>query len=377
MSLACPDPLRLGRLPLGAPDADREALLAHASVCASCRRLLGDLAAEPEPLSARAGDAVRVARPSRGRAWAPYAAAVLMLAAGVAVLRDPEGPGEVARPLQLPDARPPFDAPEADGTCSARDGDLAVLVGRTGRFTLRVGTRARLQGLEAVLGQGCLLVEGSGETLRVCVGEARVESSRGKVLVEAGPAGPVAGWLRSAWAAAASGRVLVLEGEAALARPDGAFLRLCAGEEADLAAGPVRPASPAPWRGEAGWEDLEGLPLRLGRESRILAPGDLAGDFAWEALCSRLGPTASVGISFPAGGAGWELPVGGAWTGEVLRVRVTCRHGWIRIEAGAREVLRCRFPDLPRRVGTGPAACGLRAWGGEVEVREARWRRGP
>ena len=367
---SCPDPLLLARAAAGENLPERETLVNHAAGCAACRQTLGDFAAAPDPLSARAERAALGALPRRSRPWIPLAAAAaLLLAAGIPFLRRPSQDPEAGAAPPSPEQASPFSAQEA--------GDRSLMAGRSGLLTLKAGSRAEMRGLETNLSEGILLLEARGETLRIRASGALLSCSEGKILGEGLPTPGQAGWIRDAWAGEAGGRAIALEGGAELRRPDGGTLLLRTGMEADLVSGPSRPATPPAWRGDGGWEHLTGLPLRLCQETRLLAPKDLAGDFVWEVLCRRLDPSAGAGICFPAEGGGWELPVGSPLAGGMLRIRVESRRGWVRIQAGPHELLKSRGEDLSRRAGAGLNGCGLRAWGGKLEVLESRWKRLP
>lgn len=395
----CPDDLRLAAVAGGRPGPDREAVLAHAADCPSCRAALAELSpsgtAGDAALSAAGLRAARKAFPRPRRPWIPLAAAASLLlaipllrfrTAGRAETPDapPPGSGAASFPFHSPS---PFHAAGTDRLLDAGAADLEFPLGRAVTAVLRRGSRVQLLEETALrVLEGTLWVEAPGEPIRILAGEAVVSAEETMLLVEMPRPAGAAGFpfLREALAGDAAGRLRVLSGAATVRRPGIAVVRVAAGQELLLDA--ARPSQipadqPPTWRGDGGWERTPGsLPARLREGRLVLAPpgGEaLRSSYVWETRFRRIDLTAGAAVCFEAGGRGWELPLGaplGEGTGWV-RVRVEVRDGWVRVRAGAYEMLSARVETLAGRLETVAPVCGLRAWGGDLEIADSRWRR--
>jgi hypothetical protein len=227
------------------------------------------------------------------------------------------------------------------------------------------------------LERGSARLENPGEPIVLLVGDASLRLERGVVVAEReAPPSPAVSWISAAHAETPlPWRVVVLEGSALLTLGEGNHA-LRAGQEFSPVSG-LRPATPLSWSGEEGWREVPGLPVRISEGVRPL--GEVPeGDYAWEALFRReAGTGMSVllrledrGVSFPLGGA--LLRAGDS----LVRVRVTVRRGWVRIEAGGERVFSARIAEALRRLPPAAPACGLQCWGGAADIHRARWRRG-
>ena len=376
----CPDPLSLARA--------SEETLAHAADCGSCRRALADLAAlkglEGRVSAAGERAALRAVPQARRPLWIPLAAAGLLLAAGLSVL-GPLSSGKGRSPAlgpSIPASIPSFGVPGPDGLLEASAKGTSLVLGQSAALSLREGSRIRVRqgpGEAATLLEGALWLEDPGEPLTLRAGGALVEVERAELLLEtlSLPEASGASWVREALAAG-EGRVrlAVLSGSAHVGA-----LRISAGEEVLLGSegpGEVRPLGPLPWRGAAGWRRMEGLPAPLKEGAHSLAPGTLQDAYVWEAVFRRMHPAAGASVRLAAGGQGWEVPLGaplGA-PGTPVRLRLEVRGGWVRLTAGSYEILRRPGQSLAGAAGLDPAdpRCGLKVWGGDLELAESRWR---
>jgi hypothetical protein len=257
------------------------------------------------------------------------------------------------------------------------------MVGRSGAAILAPGGRARLLGDRLHLEAGDLRLESPGEPLVLEAAGARVDLESGILLAEevrGGDAGAAALLFRQACAADDAAVVLrLLEGVARVRDATGASRDLSADRWVRVRRGVVESSGavqgPPRWRGDGGWRRLEGFPKRLPEGSHPLGPpsGKVQ---VWEAVLRRARPSAYAGLLFEAEGKTWLLPVGSplGTEGEWLRIRATLSGGWVRVQAGGFELLRCPLSTLPGRLDAAEGGFGIRVWGGEVEVREVRWR---
>jgi hypothetical protein len=394
--VACPTP-DVWIAWLAGPEAPRGDLqLAHLEACPSCR---GEVAAlvkaeapgEALPAGVRAQvlrrleAARKVSRPRAGL-WIPALAAALLLAAGIGVWRLLQVAQAPVAPTLPPSpqvaVREPAPLPAAGGAWQAQ-GEVQATLGRAVAATLAPGSLLRWlpePGLVLALESGRLRLESPGESLTLAVGDLRVALAEGEI--EAGldaVSAPHAGLLLgSAWAGdegipyvrVLRGAVRVQVGERGPAQ------ELQAGREArpDGAGGLSVLAAPA--GGPSGWKTL-------GETSRTLKDGSLrfdltpAGDYRFEVLLRKRRATAECALGFVAAGVAYEIPLGSAlgsgegWT----RLSVAVSGGWCRVTAGSRSVVSCALAQLPMKAypSAGP---GLRAWGGDLELRDARWREG-
>jgi hypothetical protein len=100
---------------------------------------------------------------------------------------------------------------------------------------------------------------------------------------------------------------------------------------------------------------------------------------AWigEVLLRKGEDTAETALLFRAGGKGWQVPLGAhlakgdAW----VRFRLEVGGGHLRLLGGARELLNCPVERLSEHAYAAEAfPFGIQAWGGDMEVRQGRWR---
>ena len=76
-------------------------------------------------------------------------------------------------------------------------------------------------------------------------------------------------------------------------------------------------------------------------------------------------------------GKGWSVPLGANMMGAGegwWRLRVSVDASSSRVLLGDREVAGYAASELPRKLMPGPRGLGLKAWGGVIEVKDARWR---
>lgn len=361
--MTCPQPLALAEA-VSVPDSPgRREVLDHAAACRSCRQALADLM-EGELLPLPPHAAGRILRLSRrsARAWIPWSAAAAVLAALLLPWRS-----EKPVPTGLPKAPHARTLPPAGW-----DADPSVF-GRSGSVTLKPGSHARLQGSELVLLEGSAWVEDPGEPLTLRAGEGTAQIEAGVFLLErVGPAS--FSWVPEALASEDGARLFVVSGSAKvgdLVVEAGMQIRL------DSPEAPA-PFAGLPWRGD-GWQHLAGMPRRLGGGDHLLGPEPPPESFVWELLFRRSDRSAAAGVTFPAGGQGWLVPLGGP-LGEGtgwLRARLELRQGWVRLTAGSYEILRQPAEGLGLRLEPGKPQLGLKSWGGELEVKESRWKEIP
>ena len=71
---------------------------------------------------------------------------------------------------------------------------------------------------------------------------------------------------------------------------------------------------------------------------------------------------------------GSALPAGRGW----VRLAVEVRAGWCRVTAGSKSLVSCPFGELPLKAYPSERrGLALKAWGGELQYREARFRSQP
>lgn len=294
----------------------RPGILEHLEACADCRAEVAAVA-----------PALR--RPSR--VWIPAAAAALLL--GVFLIprtRQEATPALPPAPTVPPSA--PFRA------------ESEIPLGRSALLTLREGARAEVRGNRVLWRSGDLAVDTRGEELVLeWPGETLSFRDATVVLIES-PAG--LSWIGDAWAGSGP-TAFLLRGEA------GTLKR-----------------SQAPWSPAQGWHEVGGGRIRDG----LLPLGNPAGDFEWEALVRRKDERALFAAVWP----GWRMPLGfgavgpaGAW----IRLRLERRAGWTRLRVGGLEILGASDAEIAAKAYPSDSKTpGIFAWGGDVEVAEARWR---
>jgi hypothetical protein len=237
-----------------------------------------------------------------------------------------------------------------------------MVAGPCGEILLSVGSEGRWEAGDLHLARGTAWVEACGAPLRIFAEglEGHVEVTEGRVVLQHGQAPGTAFWMASACAGEDAWRIGVSEGEAFLVTGT-RRQRLTGGMEG-------LPADPRRWSREA--------PFQLRDAVRAFSVPE--GFFVGEILLMKRVREAGADVLFRAGGRGWRLPLGAhlpegkGW----VRLRLETGPGGIRFLAGGREVLRVPVSGLPSMLHASDEApaFGLKAWGGDVEVKEARWR---
>ena len=314
------------------------------------------------------------------RAWIPLSAAAALL--GVAFLwqagreapSSSPGPGSSSVPLRPPAPLPALGAPwvAAEGDAEVVLGDSVLAVLRKGALVRR-GEDPRSLSLEG----GMLLLETPGERITLKAGSLTAEMDEGRLLTERRqPPGPGWGSLSSAQAAEEDKILLrVLEGSARVSIPL-EQRTLKAGESVCLEGGRLVPAEGPPDWAPPAWRDLEAS-CTVRDSTQILLP-EAGSAYVFEALLRKRSPFAETGLVFQALGEGWEIPLGEnllpareGWR----RLRLESGPGWCRAVVGGSLLVDSPATGLGLRLLKGKAqGVGLKAWGGDLEVRRARWR---
>ena len=308
---------------------------AHLDACPACRAELASLAEAAEPA------------PSRRLAF-PIAAGFLLAVAALAAWRSRPGvPPSRSSPVQTPRAGIPL---------------VEWMVGVSGEVSLSPGASVRRVDGGLVLERGEARVEPAGDRVRVYVGGWSLEILEGDAVFRASlPA--LSLWLSAAWAGEEEPPVRVLRGEVR------------------VASGPMEGKVLLPAPGEAvpdprGWRSLDAAAGSWKDGTRVLLPEAPA--FTAEALIRKKVPTAEAFLLFRSNGKGWQAPLGvylppsGAW----VRVRMEVRDERVSVVAAGQEY----FSVSPGSLGTkaypreGSEALALKACGGDLEMKEARWR---
>lgn len=355
---------------------ERAALAAHLAACPSCR----SRRARAEALEIQwRREAVRAqmpfVTPRRARwVWAAGLAAAAALAVwrGAAI---PEPTPSVPARL-APEGRAPSSREAVRGGFEAvveRD----VALGTAALVTFRAGTRARVDpDARAVrLEGGTLCADTRGESLRVEAAGILMESEDGVWSVETDASAGLAGWMRSAWAGTSGTvRVAVSRGRVVLTW-DGRTETLAAGETASLRDGRLEKGRGVAWA-PGGWVVLE-APATV--RDGVVELGVPAGAYEIELMACRRDPRAEVALRLGAGGgagpAVHEIPVGSAWKGTGwVRLRLAVGGGRCQASAGTVLLVEGSLVNLRRWPVSPGAAPGIRVWGGDLEIRGARWR---
>lgn len=365
MTMPCPDPEEIAAYAAGAlPRVEVPAFETHAADCRRCREALltAVAAATPRP---------RTVLPR----WFAAAAALLVLAGGIAFLHPEGGPGPAPLlPSPVGALRP---GPVPPG--GILDKGLALLAAAGAE----VGVAE--DGASALLSGGGAWLEVWDRPFRVEAGGASVCASRALLWVALPrPAASLSGFLLEEALAAGTAlpEVVVLEGEVEVVA-GGARVRCPAGTR--LAGGPEAFRSEAV--DVAAWlarrrEALQALPVeplfpagtRLGGSSgRLSASLPARPAFRWVTAFKGRHPDTEVAFSLPVAGAwiSWTAglaaepaPASGgietvelAWDGAVLRGRV---NGRLRFSVSGEEAKRTLAASAP--------GWGLATWGGSAEI---------
>lgn len=298
---------------------------AHLESCPACR---AELAALAEAGERRSLPFLKVA-------------AGFLLVIGLAVWHFSRGP------VTIPTALPPASSAPASWT--------EWMVGATGEVSLAPGARGRLEGAVLLLEHGEARVETSLDPIRVSLEGWRFEILDGEAVFRASPEA-LSLWMGSAWAAEAP-PVTVIRGEVLV-----------------LGEGRVLKPVPGVWVPDPrGWKSLDGGAWRDGE--KVLLPE--ASRFTAELLVRKKSPNAEAFLLFRSEDRGWQAPLGaylptsGAW----VRVRLEVGER-IRVLAAGREYFSAAPAGIQAKAypWAGAGAFGLRAFGGDLEIREARWR---
>lgn len=346
---------------------DRAAVEAHLARCSACAGSLAGLL-----------DLCR-APSSPDRRWIPFAAAAGLLAAAALWRQTPPPAPEEGSAPAPPAAFRPGPIPSPGGLWASGEEDAEAVLGDSVHALLRRGGVLRREAgapLRAALERGAVLLDSPGENVALSIDGLAATFSDAALLAERLDASGLSLLLREARAGSSPCvRVKALRGNVQLGFPGGTRV-LKEGEQALFPDGALAPAGIAPWAPDRGWIPLAGG-LRIRDDRRSLLDPAPAGGYVFEALLRKRQAAAEVGLAFHAGGRGWEIPVGDNLlaAGEPWkRLRIEASPAGCRILLGSREILRRGAGELareawPREEG----GIGLKAWGGDLEVREARW----
>ncbi len=393
MMNSCPDPgIWVSWVQGTLPEADRQVLEAHLSTCPACQGEMASLAsAIPQSPDAPRQEAWRaLLRKRQAPFWRPLsaAAAVLLVAAGWLVWgpsRQPDGPSSISHgPLAAPaDLPAPCVASTGGPGLRQASGRLDILLGRSAEVSLEAGARGRVlpSGPGFELQCGTARAEAVDTALRLTVpGQAgELELLGGSLVLEVAEASRVqasAFFLSEAFAGEPSCRFLLERGKAFWVR-DGERHPVEAGTGFRWGAdGP----SPDPWRpfSGTGWRSLAGMPLQLRDGVHPLPGPPRDGAFVAEFLVRKRVPAAEADLLFTAGGKSWRLPLGAQLPAGEGWVRLRLEQGGSRVRflAAGAEIFSAQGAQLETFLHPVPTgeALALRAWGGDVEIGEVRWR---
>jgi hypothetical protein len=355
--------------------AEQTALEAHLGDCQACRARLERV----EVLDR----AVRSEIPGMGRpfrrsglpgrwAWAAgLAAAVLIGVWRGASSRAPE-PLPAAPATGTVATLPAWDAPS--GLLEPRGEDRECLLGSSALVSLRAGGRVLLDppAHAVTLQQGALHADTRGDRLAIRVGEVLLEAEEATLCAEVleGRTPPFS-WLAAAHADEVPAlSVVVRRGRISLRAGD-LLLALQEGEGGVWRQGRFDRGTPACWE-PAPWRKLD-VPALL-RDGVLELPVP-SGGYLIEMLVSRKDPRAELGLRLAAGGRVFEIPVGSAWRGAGwTRLRLAVGGGRCRASVGGVPLVDSALEALGRWPEAAGKEPGIRAWGGDLEIRDVRWR---
>lgn len=334
----------------------------HLASCGACRSALVALG------RSRKGEAATPLSRWAGRArW--VAAAALLVSAGVFW-------GVSRSGVPSPVSSLTGAAVRKEATGSER------VLGASGKVCATPGASwSRAEDGAVLLERGALVLEAFGERAVLLLPGLVAETSEGVLAAEAGGEARTSAWtgfLAEALAESPTGRLTVVSGHAHV-RAEGSTVDVDLGPGASVRAerGALLACAPVAWRGPDWSSPLrsEGL-LRDAQE--ILLPQPPPEGCVLEVLVSKRSERAELGAILQAGGRGYLavlgsnlLGLGEGWT----LLRVSCGHGRVRVTVGEKDVLDLPEADLETRFPVEAAAgVGLKAWGGEIAFRRARWR---
>jgi hypothetical protein len=192
------------------------------------------------------------------------------------------------------------------------------------------------------------------------------------------PPAPGFSWVASAWAEEGPGEVLLAVRRGRLKVLSGARRTILGPGQGMRLRGEAWSEDPRlsgrAWWGRGGWKGIVSTPVLLRDSARDFPEIPAGRDFVLEALVRKRDPSAELGLRIPFKGRTYEVPVGASLKGEG-RVRVEVASGCCLAWAGGDCLVRCRLEDLGDRASEGAGSgVGLRAWGGDLEIREVRCR---
>lgn len=350
--------------------AGRAALEAHLARCAACRETLKAL------LVLSRGPAGALPR----RAWPWAVAAALLLVAGGWWLSRPLSPSGSSEDFpSAPGVEVLAETPAGPDWVADR-GDLEGVAGRSVSLALRRGGALRVAeaggAVEIHLMGGTLHLESPGEPVRLLAGGVLVAFEEAELAagLEGAPGGDNAWLVRSALADEAGPfHLSVLSGEVRLLSRT-----LRAGQSVRVGGGILEEAPPVTWR-RSDWQLLEGVRLVVRDAARTLLDSPPATGYVLEAMVRKRDAQAEMSLCFEALGRAWEVPVGANLLGvqdRWTRVRIEVGPWRTRLVVGGRELIRVPTAELPLKLSPRPErkGVGLRAWGGDLEIRSVRWR---
>ena len=367
MSDSCPDPgiLHAWAERRLAPEG-RARWAAHLVFCPDCRDHLDSLAeAEPEPMPPSLLRRWEALLPARRRAWVPYAAAAGLLAAvGLGVWKRPEKARDpVVPPVSVSQSVLEARLPVVGEIVSASSLREWVL-GSTAEAALAPLSRGGIAAdgsfhLEA----GRAWVESSGDPVMVSVAgfDGILEVSDGAMALKVDQARPLSLLMGEAWAGEEGWGITVVRGTA-----KAGDRILSAGESLGLG---------APKEDFRGWTNLKSADGLLKEGTRTLLSE--ASSYVAELTVRKRQPEAEGALRFRSGGKGWELLLGAQLPASGwVRLRVETSPDRLRFLAGGRECLSRPPGELQDVLYPSPegSALSLKAWGGDLEIRDARWR---
>lgn len=348
----------------------RAPLGSHLSSCVSCRKDLAALGlAPPAPPSPEAFRRWRALLPLRRRTWVPYAAAaaVLVLAGGW-TLRSTGGRSSRSSLSSHPIPAGPIVSEARlpqPGVLSSSASLQEWVLGPTSEAALAPLSRGGLsQDGRFRLEEGRAWVESSGDPIRISLAgwDGALEVSDGAVGLAVRPA-RVSFQMGEAWAGEESWGITVVRGN------------VKAGDRI-LSAGESL-GSGAPKEDFRGWKALPKAEGAFRDSARALQEAGVPPSYTAEFMVRKKQVEAEGALRFRAGGKAWEFLLGeqmpsSGW----VRVRLEVSPARVRLLAGGRECLAA----APERLGAliypsdAGEALAVRAWGGDLELKEVRWR---
>lgn len=314
------------------------------------------------------GEGLKRARPpvlkASRRSWMPWAAAAaVLLAAGLWAWRLPDrgSPAVTVPPSSAPVSPREARLPGA-GMVAASALEEWVL-GPTATAALAPGSRGGLDARGRFrLEEGLARVETSGEAVHISIGEEILEVLDGALALQAGSR-KLSWLLREAEAGGGDWGVTVLRGTA---KAGDRILK--AGES--LGSG----ASLEDFR---GWNPLTASEGLFRNGARTLLPAEAPSAYVAEFRVRKRQSSAEGALLFRAGGKPREVVLGGQLPSSGwVRLRLEISAARVRLLVGGRTSFACTPGglDVLTYPSEHPAALSLKAWGGDLEIGEARWR---